>query len=61
MVIVEKLAAELEIKLASELFNALSDACALKFYILIITESGLKHNGSPQYLIEVIINLKTAF
>ena len=36
MVIIEKLTAEFEIKLAAELVDALSDVLALQLYILVI-------------------------
>ncbi len=47
MIIIEELAAELQIEFAAELVDALSDTLALKFYILVIGKTDLKHRNHP--------------
>ena len=47
MIVVEQLAAELKIKLAAELLDALSDMLTLELYILIIGKTDLKHRNGP--------------
>ena len=49
MIIVKQLAAELQIELAAELIDALSDVLALQLDILVIGKTDFKHETLPPF------------
>ena len=57
MIIVKQLAAELQIELAAEFIDALSDVLALQLYILVIGKTDFKHETLPPFSKNYIVKI----